>query len=153
MEHRSHKSQLPNNHQHSPQDTSFLPFSKHTRQTPRGVFFDPNPTRHSYAYTGDTNSNDDYERLSGDSISQDTDMNDRISPTGNRDTTGERRNDWQQGRTTGFRNHTTGTTGRSGFPTDQAQFPAEKHSHMLQMRRTRSYPHRMLSIGGVLQLL
>ena len=65
------------------------PTTSHTRQTPRGVFFDPNPTRHSYAYTGNANSNDDYEQLSGDSISQDTDMNDRISPTGNRDTNGE----------------------------------------------------------------
>ena len=91
------------------------PTTSHTRQTPRGMFFDPNPTRHSYAYTGDTNSNDDYERLSGDSISQDTDMNDRILPTDNRDTTGECRNDWQQGRTAGFRTHMTGTTSRTGF--------------------------------------
>ena len=47
----------------------------------RGVLFDPNPTRHSYAYKGNSNSNDDYDQLSGDSVSQDSDLNDRISPT------------------------------------------------------------------------
>ena len=54
--------------------------SNTNRHTSRGVFFDPNPTRHSYTQAGETNSNDDYDQISGDSMSQDTDMNDRISP-------------------------------------------------------------------------
>ena len=99
------------------------PTTSHTRQTNRGVFFDPNPTHHSYAYTGDTNSNDDYEQLSGDSISQDTDMNDRISLTGNRDTNGERRSDWHQSHATGYGTRTTGTTGHTGFPNEHPQYP------------------------------
>ena len=70
------------------------------RQTNRGVLFDPKPTRHSYAHTGDTNSNDGYDQLSGNSMSPNTDMNNRISPTGDRDINGERRNNWQQNHTT-----------------------------------------------------
>ena len=65
------------------------PMASNNRHTNRGVFFDPNPTRHSYTQAGETNSNDDYNQISGDSMSQDTNMNDRISPTGDRDTNGE----------------------------------------------------------------
>ena len=86
------------------------PTANNNRQTNRGVLFDPNPTRHSYAQAGDTNSNDGYDQLSGDSMSQDTDMNDRISPTGDRETNGERRNNWQQNQTTGY-----GTRDRSNW--------------------------------------
>ena len=60
------------------------------RQTNRGVLFDPNPTRHSYTQARDSNGSDGYDQLSNDSLSQDTDTNDRISPTSDRDTDSER---------------------------------------------------------------
>ena len=59
------------------------------RQTNRGVLFDPNPTCHSYTQARDSNGSDGYDQLSSDSLSQDTDTNDRISPTGDRDTNSE----------------------------------------------------------------
>ena len=59
------------------------------RQTNRGVLFDPNPMRHSYAQARDSNGSDGYDQLSSDSLSQDTDTNDRISPTGDRDANSE----------------------------------------------------------------
>ena len=65
------------------------PTADNNRQTNRGVLFNPNPTHHSYTQAGDTNSNNGYDQLSGDSMSQDTDMNDRISPTGDRETNSE----------------------------------------------------------------
>ena len=103
---------------------TLAPYSttSNTRQASRGVLFDPNPTRHSYAYRGNTNSNNDYDQLSGDSVSQGSDINDRISPTGNRDSNGEHRSDWQQGRTTGYGNRTTGTSGHTGFSAEQPQY-------------------------------
>ena len=52
------------------------------RQTNRGVLFDPNPTHHSYAQVRDSNGSDSYDQFSSDSLSQDMDTNDRISPTG-----------------------------------------------------------------------
>ena len=99
------------------------PTTNQNRQTNRGILFDPNPTCHSYAYAGDTNSNDDYEQLSGDSLSQDTDMNDKISPTGDRDTNGEHRSDWHQTHGTGYGTRVTGTTGRTGFQSEHSQYP------------------------------
>ena len=97
--------------------------TNNNRQPNRGVLFDPNPTRHSYAQAGDTNSNDGYNHLSGDSMSQDTDMNDRISPTGDRDTNGKRRSNWQQTHTTAYGTRVTGTTGRTGFPNEFSHYP------------------------------
>ena len=99
------------------------PTANHNRQTNRGILFDPNPTRHSYAHAADTNSNDDYEQFSGDSMSHDMDMNDRISPTGDRDTNGEHRNDWHQTHGTGYGTCTTGTTGHTGFQNKHSQYP------------------------------
>ena len=78
---------------------------------------------HSYTHTGDTNSNNGYEQLSGDSMSQDMDMNDRISLTGDRDTNAERRSDWHQNHTTGYGTRTTGTTGCTGFQNEHSQYP------------------------------
>ena len=98
--------------------TALYSTASNNRQSNRGVFFDPNPTRHSYAHAGDTHSNDDYDQLSGDSISQDTDTNDRISPTN-----GERRSNWQQTHTTGYGTRTTGTTGRTGFQNELPHYP------------------------------
>ena len=97
--------------------------ASHNRQANRGVLFDPNPTRHSYAHAADSNSNDNYEQFSGDSMSQDMEMNDRISPTGNRDTNGEHRNDWHQTHGTEYGIHTTGTTGCTGFQNEHSQYP------------------------------
>ena len=103
---------------------TLAPYSttSNSRQTSRGVLFNPNPTRHSYAYRGNTNGNDDYDQISGDSVSQDSDINDRISPSGNMHTNGEHRSDWQQGRTTGYGNRTTGTSSRTGLSTEQPQY-------------------------------
>ena len=99
------------------------PMANNNRQTNRGVLFDPNPTCHSYAQAGDTNSNDGYDQLSGDSMSQDTDMNDRISLTGDRDTNGERRNNWQQNHTTVYRTRATRATGHTGFQNELSHYP------------------------------
>ena len=99
------------------------PTANNNRQTNRGVLFDPNPTHHSYAQAGDTNSNDGCDQLSGDSMSQDTDMNDRISPTGDRETNGERRNKWQQNQAAGYGTRATGTTGHTGFQNEHSHYP------------------------------
>ena len=97
--------------------------SNTNRHTSRGIFFDPKPTRHSYAQPGETNSNDDYDQISGDSMSQDMDMNDRISPTGDRDTNGKRRSNWQQSQATGYGTHATGGTGRTSFQNEHSHYP------------------------------
>ena len=102
---------------------ALYPTANNNRQSNRGVLFDPNPTCHSYAQAGDTNSNDGYDHLSGDSMSQDTDTNDRISPTGDRDTNGEQRSNWQQTHTTGYGTRTTRATGRTGFQNELSHYP------------------------------
>ena len=56
-------------------------------------------------------------------MSQDTDMNDRISPTGNRDTNSERRSNWQQNHTTGYGTRMTGATGHTGFQNELSHYP------------------------------
>ena len=99
------------------------PTANNNRQSNRGILFNPNPTCYSYTQAGDTNSNDGYDHLSGDSMSQDTDTNDRISPTGDRDTNGERRSDWQQTHTTGYGTRMTGATGRTGFQNKLSHYP------------------------------
>ena len=93
------------------------------RQTNRAVLFDPNPTRHSYTQARDPNGSDGYDQLSSDSLSQDNDTNDRISPTSDRDTDSERRNNWQRTHTTGYGNHTTGPTSRTSFQNEQSNYP------------------------------
>ena len=93
------------------------------RQTNRGVLFDPNPTRHSYAQARDSDGSDGYDQLSSDSLSQDTDTNDRISPTGDRDTNSERRNNWQRNHTTGYGTRTTGSSSRTGFQNEHSNHP------------------------------
>ena len=97
--------------------------TNNNRQPNRGVLFNPNPTRHSYTQAGDTNSNDGYDHLSGDSMSQDTDMNDRISLTDERDTNGERRSNWQQTHTTAYGTCATRTTGHTGFQNEFSHYP------------------------------
>ena len=94
-----------------------------SRQTNRCVLFDPNPTCHSYAQARDTNGSDSYDQLSSDLLSQDTDTNDRISPTGDTDTNSERRNNWQRNHTTGYGTRVTGTTGHTGFQSEHSHFP------------------------------
>ena len=90
------------------------------RQTNRGILFDPNPMRHSYAQARDSNGSDGYDQLSSDSLSQDTDTNDRISPTGDRDANSERRNNWQRNHTTGYG---TRATGHTGFQSEHSHYP------------------------------
>ena len=129
------------------------PTASHNRQTNRGVLFDPNPTRHSYAHTGDSNNNNDYEQLSGDSMSQDTDMNDRISPTDERDTNGERRSDWHQNQATGYGTRTDRTNWSYRFPKRTFAISTEKCNQMLPMWRTRTHPYRVSCTRGILQQL
>ena len=93
------------------------------RQTNRAVLFDPNPTRHSYTQVRDPNGIDGYEQLSNDSLSQDTDTNDRISPTSDRDTDSERRSNWPRNQTTGYGSHTTGASSRTNFQNEQSNYP------------------------------
>ena len=73
----------------TPSENKPLPHNKH-RQTNSGVLFDPNPTHHSYTQARDSNGSNGYDQLSSNSLSQDTDTNDRISPTGDRETNSER---------------------------------------------------------------
>ena len=56
-------------------------------------------------------------------MSQDTDMNDRISPTGDRDINGERRNNWQQNHTTVYGMRATGATGHTGCQNELSHYP------------------------------
>ena len=93
------------------------------RQLNRGILFDPNPTRHSYAQATETNSNDDYEQFSNDSVIQETERNDRISPTSDRGSNSDHRNDWHQGQGAGHGSRATGTTGRTGFENEHSQYP------------------------------
>ena len=96
------------------------------RQTNRNVLFDPNPTRHSYTQIRDSqgsNGSDGYDQLSNDSLSQDTDTNDRISPTSDRDTDSERRSNWQRNNTTGYGNRATGSSSRTSFQNEQSSYP------------------------------
>ena len=46
--------------------------STQNRQTNKGVFINPNTVRHSYAQATDSNSNDDFEHFSNDSMSHNT---------------------------------------------------------------------------------
>ena len=55
-------------------------------------------------------------------MSQDTEMNDRISPTSDRGTNNDPRNDWHQGHGTGYGPHATGTSGRTGFQNEHSQY-------------------------------
>ena len=61
------------------------------------VNFNPNPTRHSYANTAETNSSDEYEQFSNGSIIQRTEMNNHISPSNTGDAGNDPHNDWNQG--------------------------------------------------------
>ena len=108
------------------------------RQSNRGVLFDPNPTCHSYAHTMETNSNDGYEQFSNDSMSQDTEMNDRISPTSDRGTNSDPRNDWHQGHGTGYGPHATGTSSHTGFQNEHSQYPQR---NMITCFRCREQGH------------
>ena len=54
-------------------------------------------------------------------MSQDMDMNDRVSLTGDWDSNGECRDDWHQNQTTGTR--ATGPTGCTGFQNEHSQYP------------------------------
>ena len=56
-------------------------------------------------------------------MSQDTDMNDRILLTGDRDTNGECRSDWHQNHTTGYGTRVAGTMGHTGFQNEHSQYP------------------------------
>ena len=103
---------------------TLAPYSttNNSRQTGRGVFFDLNPTRHSYVNRGSSSSSDEYDHLSRDSTSQDGDINGRISPNSNMDGNTEHRGEWQQGHTAGYGNHTTGTSSRTSFSNEQPQY-------------------------------
>ena len=96
------------------------------------------------------NGSDGYDQLSNDSLSQDTDTNDRISPTSDRDTDSERRNNWQRNHTTGYGTRTTGSSSHTSFQNEQSNYPQMKYSNMLPMWRAMTHPHGMLSTGGVL---
>ena len=56
-------------------------------------------------------------------MSQDTEMNDRISPTSDRGTNSNPRNDWHQGHGTGYGPRATGTSSRTGFQNEHSQYP------------------------------
>ena len=68
----------------------------------KGVFFNPNTVRHSYAQASDGNSNDDFEHFSNDSMSHDTEN--------------------------GYGPQATGANGRTGFANEHAQYPPHRNT-------------------------
>ena len=70
----------------------------------------------------ETNSNDRYEQFSNDSMIQDTEMNDRISPSSDRGTDSDPRNDWHQGHGTGYGPRATGATGHTCLQNEHSQY-------------------------------
>ena len=107
-------------------DTAFHTTNQN-RQTNRGVNFSPNTTCHSYTNTVETNSSNEYEQFSSDSIIQGSEMNNRTSPTNTGNSNSDPNNDWNQGHGGTYPPHTTRNTGCTGFPNKSPQYPTQRH--------------------------
>ena len=55
-------------------------------------------------------------------------MNNHISPANTGDTDSDPQGDWNQGHGGAYRHHTTGTTGCTGFPNKQPQYPTQRNT-------------------------